>query len=167
MAARLERPDVHDRGLQAFRVPLADGAAGRPGPTAPAPGYRDRPPERCQLVPGRQRLAAVHIRPLKPQAAATLNHYVPDFGGSHDLKVGYEFQIDSSRFSANANSGPVRYLDDSANGRPFNVDRINGTTFLDVVSLHVRGEPESPAATSPSQNIGATSFELARISTTA
>ena len=60
----------------------------------------------------------------KPQATATLNHYAPDFGGSHDLKFGYEFQIDSSRVGANANSGPIRYLDDSANGRPFNVDRI-------------------------------------------
>ena len=60
----------------------------------------------------------------KPQATATLNHYEPDFGGSHDLKLGYEFQIDSSRVGANANSGPIRYLDDSANGRPFNVDRI-------------------------------------------
>ena len=60
----------------------------------------------------------------KPQATATLNHYAPDFGGSHDLKFGYEFQIDSSRVGANANSGHVRYLDDSANGRPFGVDRI-------------------------------------------
>ena len=60
----------------------------------------------------------------KPQATATLNHYVPDFGGSHDLKASYEFQIDSSQFGANANSGHIRYLDDSANGRPFNVDRI-------------------------------------------
>ncbi len=60
----------------------------------------------------------------KPQVTATLNHYEPDFGGSHDLKLGYEFQIDSSRVGANANSGPIRYLDDSANGRPFNVDRI-------------------------------------------
>ena len=60
----------------------------------------------------------------KPQVTANLNHYVPDFAGSHDIKVGYEFQIDSSRFGANANSGPVRYLDDSANDRPFNVDRI-------------------------------------------
>ena len=60
----------------------------------------------------------------KPQATAALNHYEPDFGGSHDLKLGYEFQIDSSRFGSNANSGPIRYLDDSANGRPFNVDRI-------------------------------------------
>ena len=60
----------------------------------------------------------------KPQATLTLNHYVPDRGGSHDVKVGYEFQIDSSRFGSNANSGHVRYLDDSENDRPFNVDRI-------------------------------------------
>ena len=60
----------------------------------------------------------------KPQATATLNHYEPDFGGSHDLKFGYEFQIDSSQVGANANSGPIRYLDDSGNGRPFGADRI-------------------------------------------
>ena len=60
----------------------------------------------------------------KPQAAVSLNHYAPDFGGSHDLKLGYEFQIDSSQFGSNANSGHIRYLDDSANERPFNVDRI-------------------------------------------
>ena len=41
----------------------------------------------------------------KPQATATLNHYAPDFGGSHDLKFGYELLIDSSRVGANANSG--------------------------------------------------------------
>ena len=60
----------------------------------------------------------------KPQVTLGMNHYVADFGGSHDLKVGYEFQIDSSRFGSNANSGHIRYLDDSANERPFNVDRI-------------------------------------------
>ena len=60
----------------------------------------------------------------KPQVTVHMNHYVPDFGGSHDFKFGYEFQIDSSRFGSNANSGHVRYLDDSANDRPFNVDRI-------------------------------------------
>ena len=60
----------------------------------------------------------------KPQATAAAHHYVPDFGGSHDFKLGYEFQIDSSRFGSNANSGHIRYLDDSANDRPFHVDRI-------------------------------------------
>ena len=65
MAARLERPDVHDRGLQAFRVQLADGGPGRFGPAGPAPGYGDRPPERRRLVSRRQRRAAVHVRPLE------------------------------------------------------------------------------------------------------
>ncbi len=60
----------------------------------------------------------------KPQASVAAHHYVPDFGGSHDFKVGYEFQIDSSRFGSNANSGHIRYLDDSANDRPFHVDRV-------------------------------------------
>ena len=60
----------------------------------------------------------------KPQTSAAAHHYVPDFGGSHDFKLGYEFQIDSSRFGSNANSGHIRYLDDSANDRPFHVDRI-------------------------------------------
>ena len=60
----------------------------------------------------------------KPQATVSMSHYVPDFAGSHDLKVGYEFQIDSARFGSNANSGHVRYLDDSDNRRPFHVDRV-------------------------------------------
>ena len=60
----------------------------------------------------------------KPQATAAAHHYLPDLGGSHDFKLGYEFQIDSSRFGSNANSGHVRYLDDSANDRPFHVDRV-------------------------------------------
>ena len=67
----------------------------------------------------------------------TLNHYMPAFGGSHDIKAGYEFQIDSSRFGSNANIGHVRYLDDSANGRPFNVDRIT------LFSMPAEGEISS------------------------
>ena len=60
----------------------------------------------------------------KPQVTATLSHYVPDFLGSHDFKVGYEFQIDSRKFGANSNSGHVRYIDDSSQGRPLDVDQI-------------------------------------------
>ena len=70
----------------------------------------------------------------KPQASMAAHHYVPDFGGSHDFKAGYEFQIDSSRFGSNANSGHIRYLDDSANDRPFHVDRIM------VFNMPARGE---------------------------
>ena len=96
-----------DPGQQAPRL---DTATGRLSGAGWFPGVNGAPP-------------FTFVR-WKPQATATLNHYVPDFGGSHDFKVGYEFQIDSSRFGANANSGHIRYLDDSANGRPFGVDRI-------------------------------------------
>ena len=96
-----------DPGQQAPRL---DTATGRLSGAGWFPGVNGTPP-------------FTFVR-WKPQATATLNHYVPEFGGSHDLKVGYEFQIDSSRFGANANSGHIRYLDDSANGRPFSVDRI-------------------------------------------
>ena len=96
-----------DPGRQAPRL---DTATGRLSGAGWFPGVNGAPP-------------FTFVR-WKPQATATLNHYVPDFGGSHDFKVGYEFQIDSSRFGANANSGHIRYLDDSANGRPFGVDRI-------------------------------------------
>ena len=96
-----------DPGQQAPRL---DTATGRLSGAGWFPGVNGAPP-------------FTFVR-WKPQATATLNHYVPDFGGSHDLKVGYEFQIDSSRFGANANSGHIRYLDDSANGRPSSVDRV-------------------------------------------
>ena len=96
-----------DPGQQAPRL---DTATGRLSGAGWFPGVNGAPP-------------FTFVR-WKPQATATLNHYVPEFGGSHDFKVGYEFQIDSSRFGANANSGHIRYLDDSANGRPFGVDRI-------------------------------------------
>ena len=96
-----------DPGQQAPRL---DTATGRLSGAGWFPGVNGAPP-------------FTFVR-WKPQATATLNHYVPDFGGSHDFKVGYEFQIDSSRFGANANSGHIRYLDDSATGRPFGVDRI-------------------------------------------
>ena len=96
-----------DPGRQAPRL---DTATGRLSGAGWFPGVNGAPP-------------FTFVR-WKPQATATLNHYVPDFGGSHDFKVGYEFQIDSSRFGANANSGHIRYLDDSANRRPFGADRI-------------------------------------------
>ena len=60
----------------------------------------------------------------KPQVTATVSHYVPDFLGSHDFKFGYDFQIDSRKFGANSNSGHVRYIDDSTQGRPHGVDQI-------------------------------------------
>ena len=90
--------------------PRLDTATGRLSGAGWFPGVNGAPP-----------FTAVR---WKPHVAVIANHYVPEFGGSHDLKVGYEFQIDSSRFGSNSNSGHVRYLDDSSNERPFNVDRI-------------------------------------------
>ena len=94
----------------AAHPPRLDTATGRLSGAGWSPGADGAPP--------------FTFRRWKPQTALTLNHYVPDVAGSHDLKLGYDFQIDSSRFGSNANSGHVRYLDDSANDRPFNVDRI-------------------------------------------
>ena len=45
--------------------------------------------------------------------------------------------------------------------------RERGMPFLDGVFPARNGKPESPSATSPSQGIDVTSFEWARISTTA
>ena len=92
------------------RPPRLDTATGRLSGAGWFPGANGSPP-------------FTFVR-WKPQVTVSMNHYVADFGGSHDFKLGYEFQIDSSRFGSNANSGHVRYLDDSANERPHNVDRI-------------------------------------------
>jgi outer membrane receptor protein involved in Fe transport len=61
----------------------------------------------------------------KPQVTATVNYYVPNMGGSHDWKIGFDWQIDSSQYGSNSNSGPIRYFDNSLLGRPGNVDEIS------------------------------------------
>ena len=60
----------------------------------------------------------------KPQVTATVNYYVPNAAGSHDFKLGYDFQVDSSQYGSNANSGAIRYFDNGSLGRPQNVDEI-------------------------------------------
>ena len=45
-------------------------------------------------------------------------------GGSHDWKIGFDWQIDSSQYGSNSNSGPIRYFDNSLLGRANNVDEI-------------------------------------------
>ena len=54
VAARMVRPDVHDRGGQALRLRVADGAAGRPCAAPAAPRQRHRPPARRGVVSRRQ-----------------------------------------------------------------------------------------------------------------
>lgn len=60
----------------------------------------------------------------KPQVSATVNYYMPDAAGSHDWKFGLEWAIDSAQYGSNGNSGSIRYFDNSALGRPNNVDEI-------------------------------------------
>ncbi|HSF19874.1 MAG TPA: carboxypeptidase regulatory-like domain-containing protein [Vicinamibacteria bacterium] len=60
----------------------------------------------------------------KPQITATLNYYIPNKAGSHDWKFGFDWQIDSSQYGSNSNSGPLRYFDNSQLGRPNNADEI-------------------------------------------
>ena len=60
----------------------------------------------------------------KPQVIAQSTYFVPDKAGSHDLKVGFEYILDISKYTITGASGPVRYLD--TNGQ---TDQIQ---FVDV-----------------------------------
>src|SRR5258708_15167570 len=60
----------------------------------------------------------------KPQIVAQMTYYVPDKVGSHDLKVGFEYVLDVSKYTIDGRSGPIQYRD------------LNGATneiqFVDV-----------------------------------
>ncbi|OLE81909.1 MAG: hypothetical protein AUF76_11725 [Acidobacteria bacterium 13_1_20CM_2_65_9] len=60
----------------------------------------------------------------KPQVIVQATYYVPDKAGSHDLKVGYEYVLDISKYTVDGRSGPIQYRD------------LNGATneiqFVDV-----------------------------------
>ncbi|HSL20647.1 MAG TPA: TonB-dependent receptor [Vicinamibacterales bacterium] len=60
----------------------------------------------------------------KPQLYVKGTYFLPDKLGSHDLKIGYEWQDDQSVFTNNGNSGPILYRD--RNGR---VDEIRLTDY--------------------------------------
>ena len=60
----------------------------------------------------------------KPQVTVQATYYVPDRAGSHDIKVGYEYVLDISKYAIDGRSGTTRYLDLN-NG----VDQIQ---FVDV-----------------------------------
>ncbi|HSF18736.1 MAG TPA: TonB-dependent receptor, partial [Vicinamibacteria bacterium] len=73
----------------------------------------------------------------KPQSTGQFNYYVPSAGGSHDFKFGYEYVIDSYRFGANTNSGPIWYRDSSALGpcspcATGQLGRVNQIRFYNV-----------------------------------
>jgi hypothetical protein len=60
----------------------------------------------------------------KPQVTLQSTYYVPDKMGSHDLKVGFEYVLDVSKYTIDGRSGPIQYRD------------LNGATneiqFVDV-----------------------------------
>ena len=67
----------------------------------------------------------------KPHTTGQFNYYLPTESGSHDFKFGWDWQIDEEQFGWNANSGAVRYLDDSGQdpARPHNVNEIHFESF--------------------------------------
>src|SRR5207247_8647794 len=50
----------------------------------------------------------------KPQVTAQATYYVPDKAGSHDLKVGFEYVLDVSKYTIDGRSGPIQYRDVTA-----------------------------------------------------
>jgi hypothetical protein len=66
----------------------------------------------------------------KPQIMLTTTYFLPEKGGSHDFKFGYEYLNDQSKFGNNGASGPILYLD--RNGAP---DEIRLTDVGDVSSF--------------------------------
>ena len=67
----------------------------------------------------------------KPHSTGQFNYYLPTESGSHDFKFGWDMQIDERQFGWNANSGAVRYLDNSSQDppRPQNVNEIHFQSF--------------------------------------
>ena len=77
----------------------------------------------------------------KPHSTGQFNYYLPTESGGHDLKFGWDWQIDERQFGANANSGAVYYQDNSSQDpvRPFNVEKItfrNAPTFTKDRNTH-------------------------------
>jgi hypothetical protein len=66
---------------------------------------------------------------FKPHAGGQLAYYVPAAGGSHDLKLGFDWQHDEFWGESTGSPVPVRYFDDSAAGRPHDVDAIRLFNF--------------------------------------
>jgi Carboxypeptidase regulatory-like domain/TonB dependent receptor-like, beta-barrel len=47
----------------------------------------------------------------KPQVTAQGTYFVPDKAGNHDIKVGFEYVLDISKYTIDGRSGPIRYRD--------------------------------------------------------
>ncbi|MEW6320951.1 MAG: carboxypeptidase regulatory-like domain-containing protein [Acidobacteriota bacterium] len=65
----------------------------------------------------------------KPQMSFTMTYYLPEKAGSHDIKLGFEWQDDQSKFGNNGNSGPILYRD--RNGLPSEIRVTDVGTFED------------------------------------
>jgi hypothetical protein len=94
------------------------GLFGFAWPMEPAVDPATNPP-RIDLTTQQQRGAGWQpftSRRWKPQSTGQFNYYVPQAGGSHDFKFGWDWHIDGYEFGANDTSGPLRYRDQSALG---------------------------------------------------
>ncbi len=77
----------------------------------------------------------------KPQSTGQVSYYVPDKAGSHDFKFGWDWQIDSSQFGWNTNSGTLRYRDNSnlgsaTTGAPGQLGQVDEIDFFNVPTLN-------------------------------
>ena len=61
----------------------------------------------------------------KPQSTGQFNYHLPTRrAGSHDLKVGWDWQIDRNGPAWSDASGAIRYLDNSAYGKPTSIPDV-------------------------------------------
>ncbi len=63
----------------------------------------------------------------KPQVSITSTYFLPDKAGSHDLKFGFEWLDDQSKFGNNGNSGPILYRD--RDGQTEQIEFFDFNTF--------------------------------------
>ncbi|MDQ3419438.1 MAG: TonB-dependent receptor [Acidobacteriota bacterium] len=63
----------------------------------------------------------------KPQVTVSSTYFLPDKAGSHDLKFGFEWLDDQSKFGNNGNSGPILYRD--RNGATAEIELFDFNTF--------------------------------------
>jgi Carboxypeptidase regulatory-like domain/TonB dependent receptor len=73
----------------------------------------------------------------KPQIIAQSTYFVPDKAGSHDLKVGFEYILDISKYTITGASGPIRYLD--TNGKTDQIQFVDVGKQSDLGSSWVGG----------------------------
>ena len=131
-------------------------------PEQPAVDYKTQPAAAPTSGTGvdRRRLATSYER--RSRSAATsrrstgnATYFLPDEGGSHDLKFGCEWLNDKSNFASNGTSGPILYLD--SNGA---VDQIRLTDLGDPAKLRRRTGRSRATATSATRSTGRTAGAL-------